>query len=263
MAARKPLIPFNILPFTWGMKGKTRDIAHAEYYLSDYELDMRLNEINLTGTELANANLATKRKWDKISEYEFDVGFNQINLTGKELENASLDVSMKYAIITKQDYDVRKVRLNGTISEIAEIEFQHGLISEKDHDYKIAEIRNDEGTWLGVKHKHGDMSDNEFLKEMATLRNEPWVGMVSMDLDPSSANMGSFEMDWNDLFIETIKKAGYVGRTEEDCVDLWFTDVSKNIALAELTGTGIFDEQADRAYVLKKKRLNGGKTEYK
>lgn len=230
MAVRKPLIPFNILPFTWGMKGKTRDIAHAEYYLTDYELDMRLNEINLTGKELDNANLETGKKWQKISETE---------------------------------YELEKVILNGTPNEIVAVEYKHGLISEKEHDYTIAELRNDEGTWLGVKHKHGEISDNEFLKQMATMRDEPWVCMLRMDVDPGSANMGSFEMDWNDKFIEVIRAAGYVGRTEDDCVDLWFTDVSKNIALAELTGTGIFDEQADRAYMLKKTRLAGGKTEYK
>ena len=36
---------FGLMPGHWGLKGKTREIAKAEYELSGYELDIALLEI--------------------------------------------------------------------------------------------------------------------------------------------------------------------------------------------------------------------------
>ena len=33
-------IPFSWLPASWGLKGKSRELAEAEYYLTGYELDI-------------------------------------------------------------------------------------------------------------------------------------------------------------------------------------------------------------------------------
>ena len=39
-------LPFWIFPGSWGLSGKTRKIAEAEYYFTGYELDIELAKIN-------------------------------------------------------------------------------------------------------------------------------------------------------------------------------------------------------------------------
>ena len=35
-------------------------------------------------------------------------------------------------------------------------------------------------------------------KDLATERGEPYVNILSMDIDPENLHAGSFELDWND-----------------------------------------------------------------
>lgn len=68
-------------------------------------------------------------------------------------------------------------------------------------------------------------------KEAATNRKEPWVGMITMDVDYNNLANGSFELDWNDHFIAQLMRAGYQGKVDADLVDQWFTDVCRNVVL--------------------------------
>jgi hypothetical protein len=71
-------------------------------------------------------------------------------------------------------------------------------------------------------------------KELATKNGEPYIHVVSMELDPSNVNNGAFELDWNDKFILTLIRAGYKKKnedTEDVIVDRWFQTVCRNIAL--------------------------------
>lgn len=68
-------------------------------------------------------------------------------------------------------------------------------------------------------------------KEIATERGEPYVAMLSMDIDPDNLHAGSFELDWNDKFLANLIRAGYVGKTEADIVDQWFQNVCRHVVL--------------------------------
>jgi hypothetical protein len=71
-------------------------------------------------------------------------------------------------------------------------------------------------------------------KELATKNGEPYIHVVSMELDPSNVNNGAFELDWNDKFILNLIRAGYKKKdedTEDVIVDRWFQTVCRNIAL--------------------------------
>jgi len=71
-------------------------------------------------------------------------------------------------------------------------------------------------------------------KELATERGEPYVAIISMDLDPEDINNGAFELDWNDKFIANLVRAGYqakAGEPEHDIVDRWFQNVCRNIVM--------------------------------
>ena len=69
-------------------------------------------------------------------------------------------------------------------------------------------------------------------KEQATEKGEPYVGIVSVELDPENIGNGAFELDWNDKFIVNLVKAGYqlkAGEAEDLIVDRWFQDICRNV----------------------------------
>lgn len=68
-------------------------------------------------------------------------------------------------------------------------------------------------------------------KEQATAAGEPWVQVLSMDIDPDNPGSGAFELDWNDIFVARLIKSGYQGKTDQDIVDNWFQDVCRNVVM--------------------------------
>lgn len=70
---KKRLIPFSMLPASWGLVGKSRAIAEAEYYYDGEDLEKALSEINATtDTEKEIAKLEVDLKYQKIGQAEFD-----------------------------------------------------------------------------------------------------------------------------------------------------------------------------------------------
>ena len=68
-------------------------------------------------------------------------------------------------------------------------------------------------------------------KDLATEKGEPYIAILSMDMDPTDINSGAFEFDWNDKFIANLVRAGYQGKTDADLVDQWFQNVCRNVVL--------------------------------
>jgi hypothetical protein len=66
-------------------------------------------------------------------------------------------------------------------------------------------------------------------KEMATAKKEPYVRVVDTQFDPKNPANGYFELDWNSVFIDELRKAGYNGDTEEEIVDKWFKAICQNV----------------------------------
>lgn len=68
-------------------------------------------------------------------------------------------------------------------------------------------------------------------KELATEQGEPWVDVISVELDPDNVGNGAFELDWNDTFVARLVKAGYKGKTDQQIVDQWFQDICRNVVM--------------------------------
>ncbi len=71
-------------------------------------------------------------------------------------------------------------------------------------------------------------------KELATEKGEPWVAILSMDIDPNNLHQGAFELDWNEIFIARLVKAGYMIKkddTDADIVDRWFQNVCRHVVM--------------------------------
>ena len=82
-------------------------------------------------------------------------------------------------------------------------------------------------------------------KAMADLNGEPWVGVLSTNIDAMNPKSGFFELDWNDKFVDMLRQAGYAGSTSEEVVDNWFNDLCRNIA-ASVDEESKFVADADR-----------------
>lgn len=126
----KRLIPFWMLPAAWGLKGKSRDIAEAEYYYEGEELERRLAEIECSDDENAKklAYLEIDKKYDKISDEDYD--FKYIDLAyedQQERELATLEAKIKHGKISNTEYEKEKANLNhepwvGVINDDFDIE---------------------------------------------------------------------------------------------------------------------------------------------
>lgn len=182
----KKLIPFSWYPYSWGLAGKSRERAKAEYELSGFELDEKLLEIN-------------------ADEY-----------SPKEFQKRTFDLLFKYNKISKLEH-LRN------LSSLIEDEKQKAI------------------ALLELDYKENLISENKYQKESATLRGEAWVDVVRLEFDGKKSTEGSFELDWNDLFIEKLKAEGYEGPTDDSLVNQWFIGTCKNIAMEEFDGVGNFN----------------------
>ena len=96
-------------------------------------------------------------------------------------------------------------------------------------------------------------------KEIATEKGEPYVSIVSMDVDPNDLSNGSFELDWNEKFVLDLVRHGYMMNerdTDADIVDRWFTAVCRNVVLETYEQ---YEAMSNR--VVKTRDVGGGKSE--
>jgi hypothetical protein len=71
-------------------------------------------------------------------------------------------------------------------------------------------------------------------KQLATENNEPYVAILTMDIDPANLHQGAFELDWNEIFIARLVKAGYMMKptdADSDIVDRWFQNVCRHVVM--------------------------------
>lgn len=101
-------------------------------------------------------------------------------------------------------------------------------------------------------------------KEIATAKGEPYVSILSVELDPDNIGNGAFELDWNDKFVANLVRAGYQQKPNEpdsDIVDRWFQEVCRNIAQENFEQWEANQPYSERPRVINRTDLGNGKTE--
>jgi hypothetical protein len=99
-------------------------------------------------------------------------------------------------------------------------------------------------------------------KDLATERGEPYVTILSMEIDPDNMQNGNFELDWNDKFVANLVRAGYqmnAKDTDADIVDRWFTAVCRNVVLETFEQYEAMNPERDR--IIKTRDVGDGRTE--
>lgn len=114
MNKKKRRIPFGWLPGHWGLAGKTRDLAEAEYTLEGEKLERRRLEINPSDknkNERTIAALELDLKYEHIDEEEFDRAIVELNLdklNDKELQIEFLKVDKKHGKISDAEFEKKE-----------------------------------------------------------------------------------------------------------------------------------------------------------
>ena len=93
-----PILPFGSVPGHWGLKGKTREIAKAEYELEGEALERKLVEINFSDEKDVQKELAKlDLKHNRITKYEYDRILIEIGIDDeKERDIQYLYIERKY-----------------------------------------------------------------------------------------------------------------------------------------------------------------------
>jgi hypothetical protein len=78
---------------------------------------------------------------------------------------------------------------------------------------------------LSKNKKYNNKKNLSYEKEKATKNHEPWVGIVSINVDPEDMGSGSFELDWNEIFVARLVRLGWSGKNDVDIVNAWFSDL--------------------------------------
>jgi hypothetical protein len=139
MSNKKPLIPFSWMPGSWGLRGKTREIAQAEYELSGEDLELRLLEIN----------------------HGHDA---------KTLELEKLELQLKNSKIDKYEYDCRLVDLTEYPDDaqknlsLLDIEKNHNKISQIEYERKRADILKEPWVSMPVINWDPNISNRTFFE---------------------------------------------------------------------------------------------------
>lgn len=202
-------IPFNLLPASWGLRGKSREIAEAEYYLSGKELELKLAEI----------------QEDDHVQRELRI----LKIQNKYGELNNLDLALKIVELTETDQITKQ-------SKILTVKHEHGLISDYDLDVELAKILFEKDSkelsleLLKIDKRHHKIETQEYEKRIADINEEPWVAMPNIRWDPADPTQSYFELDYNDYFVTYLKSNGYEGLTDQIVVEKWLNDVCRSVA---------------------------------
>lgn len=98
-------------------------------------------------------------------------------------------------------------------------------------------------------------------KELATEKGEPYVSILSLDINPNNLHEGAFELDWNEKFVANLVRAGYMMKkddTDAEIVDRWFQNVCRHVVMETWE-----QEEAMRGSVrfTQSRDIGGGRTE--
>lgn len=265
---KEPLLPFWLYPFSWGLKGKARDIAEANYRLSGYDLERKLLEIESGSINSDEAMIQFRKlqlKYKHITQSQYDhylvatikdpkeqaIALAKLDLSGHELESKILE-------LTADEYTPEQFQ-----EAVLKLDYKYGKVHEDVYHRALVNLIQDPIKkamgLLELDYKEGKIDFFKYDKEMHTLQGKPWVNVLKMDFAPGKPEEGAFELDWNELFIKDLENAGYTGASPDQLINIWFMEVCRNVALETFDGTGDFTENSQETLNRQDGNLPGGR----
>jgi len=85
--------------------------------------------------------------------------------------------------------------------------------------------------WIKEKLKKTPAAVVTLMSEKMKDSKEPWVNVITCDINKDNPKEGYFELEWNPAFVKHLIKANYYGPPPESVVDQWFTDLCTNVSM--------------------------------
>lgn len=205
--------PFSLTLQGLLLKGEQREIARVYYELKGEERDRAI--VDIQETDEINK---------KMRFLNIDAHYNHIDEF--EYETKKIDITVQ----DEKERDLKKLRLERKFKKI----------TKEEYDYRLADIeyKNNEDlpfVKLALDREYNKISQNEYDKRVYSLKNQPWVGVISNEYNPGEKSDGfTFELDWNDAFVDMLRTEGYNGPSDEAIVEQWFEDKSTDTYLSVL-----------------------------
>ena len=117
--SNKKIIPFSWYPAHWGLTGKAKEMALANFELEGEDLLRKKIDINInerTDGERKIAHLELDHKTDKITNYKLAKGVIQVNIneqSDNDVTLALLKLKLEYNKISKNDYEKERASVLG------------------------------------------------------------------------------------------------------------------------------------------------------
>lgn len=108
-------LPFGMLPGHWGLAGKTREIAKAEYELTGYELEKALHHIKrdeLDPKDFQKKDWTIDLKYGKVNQSRYDRFMISLIEDEKKRNIANLTLDFEEGSVKELDYSKQLATLN-------------------------------------------------------------------------------------------------------------------------------------------------------
>lgn len=125
MSMKKRLLPFWLMPASWGLKGRSKQIAQAEYYLEGEELEYEILKIHYNVDPDGECHDYLQEKND------LDHKFGKIDDFDHAMEK--INISHNYDKITDDEYTI----------QVAELKYSHERIGKDERDKTVAKIKGE------------------------------------------------------------------------------------------------------------------------
>jgi len=156
--------------------------------------------------------------------------------------------------------------------ELLKLERKNNHITKEEYDYEYARlVHGDTKEYrliqLELDKKYEKIDELGYQKSIAEFHNDPWIGVISSDYNAGLTSDGfSFELDWNDEFVQMLKREGYRGATEDEIVEQWFEDKATEeymkILSEEADDISETDDYSVPATHVTKEKTDDGKTRH-
>ena len=157
----------------------------------------------------------------EIEQARYELGDGYI------FKKEELELKLKYKDISQESHD----------ADLLELDYRFGELTDEQYETNKIELLPDtdekKRASFDCLFKFGHISEREYNKSIHSLEGKAWVD-ISSDFDPKEGIDGvSFDLDWNDVFIEELRENDYEGDSDDDLVDAWLADICKTIAAEE------------------------------
>jgi hypothetical protein len=158
-------------------------------------------------------------------------------LEGERKELAEAEYYFEGEALERKKIKIRKPEGRDRDLDLLVLDEQYERISPEDALYRKLELGHEDHdsseyqqSRLELDISTGRKTRDEAHKAIADLRKEPWFAILRGEHKSNGdGSQLTFELDWNDHFVEGLVQNGWSGRTDDEIVDAWFSSTCREL----------------------------------